>query len=175
LVLVGGGGCTTPAAKVESWLRAQGGISTDPDRLARVERVAKWFGPDLHGAPIRIRVLAADTFAAYGWRGGELFVTRGLVDLLDDQELAAALAHEMGHLLADEGERAVTGLSGGDVDADLGVEARADRIGVDLLRRHYLTPRAMPRMLAKVERASGLDASCRDGLRRRIEMLKRVP
>ena len=175
LGLVVGGGCATPAAKIESWARAQGGISTEPDRQARVERVATWFAPEFQRARIRIRVLAANTVAAYGWRGGELFVTRGLVDLVDDKELAAALAHEMGHLLADERERAVAGLSGGDVDSDLGVEARADRIGVDLLRRHHLPPQAMPRMLIKVEQATGLDQSCPDALRRRVEMLKWVP
>ena len=169
-------GCTTPAAKVETWVRAQGGVSIEPARQARVDRVVKWFGPDLQGAPLRVRVLPAEGATAYGWRCGELFVTRGLVDLLDDQELAAALAHEMGHLIADGGARPLAGLSGaGDVDENLTVEANADRLGADLLRRHHLPPQAMPRMLAKVEGASGLDGSCRDALRRRIEFLRSTP
>jgi Zn-dependent protease with chaperone function len=113
---------------------------------------------------------------AYGWRSGELFVTRALVDLLDDQELAAALAHEMGHLLGDGSARRWAGLSGGsDSDASLTVEANADRLGADLLRRHHVPPQAMPRMLAKVARATGLDGACQDALRRRIELLRLQP
>jgi Zn-dependent protease with chaperone function len=141
-----------------------------------VDHVAKWFGTDIKGATLRVRVLGAEGVAAYGWRCGDLFVTRGLVDLLDDQELAAVLAHEMGHLIGDGGVRPVAGLSGGgDADANLAVEAEADRVGADLLRRHHLPSQAMPRMLAKVEQGTGLDSSCRDALRRRIELLRSVP
>lgn len=176
LALGGCVGCATPGAKVASWIRAQGGVSTDAACQSRVEHVAKWFGSDLHGAPLHVRVLDSEEVGAYGWRGGELFVTRGLVDLLDDQELAAALAHEMGHLLGDGSARPLVRLSGGvDADANLMVEANADRLGADFLRRQHLPAQAMPRMLAKVARATGMDGSCRDALRRRIELLRSAP
>jgi Zn-dependent protease with chaperone function len=36
---------------------------------------------------------------AWAWPGGRIEVSRALIDRLDDEQLAAALAHELGHLL----------------------------------------------------------------------------
>lgn len=131
---------------------------------------------DGHGeSPIRVRLLAADGVAAYGWRGGRVFVTQGLVDLLDDEELSAAIAHEIGHLLGGGSGGTVTGLRGCAGDAGLDAEVRADRLGIELLARHQIAPQAMTRMLAKVERVATLPPDCRKALRRRIELLRTAP
>jgi Zn-dependent protease with chaperone function len=176
LTLFGSVGCATRTTTVDNWVTTQGGLSTDSDRQTRVNRVASPMASACRGNPVRVRVLSNDAIAAYGWRGGSVFVTRGLVDLLDDEELAAAVAHELGHLLDDGGKvTTVTGLSGHDGTAALDVESRADRIGVDLLTRHNIAPEAMTRMLTKVRRAAAIPADGREALGRRIELLRPVP
>src|SRR5262249_17752321 len=76
------------------------------------------------------------------WPDGRIEVSRALVDRLDEEELAAALAHELGHLL--EGGHLPVGTAGLDDGPPLGLrgaagadeaEARADRIGCALLAR----------------------------------------
>ena len=86
---------------------------------------------------------------AWAWPDGRIEVSRALIDRLDDEELAAALAYELGHLL-DGGHLAVSraGLDDGPppglrvaAGADE-VEARADRIGCALLARRGAETRA---------------------------------
>ena len=60
---------------------------------------------------------------AYGWRGGNLFLTRGLVDVMDDDELAAAVAHELGHLLGDGHVHSMTSLRGCEQEYNLDSES----------------------------------------------------
>jgi Zn-dependent protease with chaperone function len=95
-------------------------------------------------------------------------VSRALVDLLDDDELTAALAHELGHLL-DRGDlpsppaALIGGASGDDP------ELRADQIGRHLVEASGRSPDAMARMLAKIAaRCSG------DGIARRIAAARAV-
>jgi len=79
---------------------------------------------------------------AWAWPDGRIEVSRALVDRLDEEELAAALAHELGHLL--DGGHLPVGTAGLDDGPPLGLrgaagadeaEARADRIGCALLAR----------------------------------------
>jgi Zn-dependent protease with chaperone function len=95
-------------------------------------------------------------------------VTRGLVDLLDQRELAAAIAHEVGHLLDGGHVHTVVSL-GGCTDPD--VEIRADAIGVRLLEQQETGRDAMISMLEKVCASSAAPQACRPGIRRRIEAL----
>ena len=101
-------------------------------------------------------------------------MTRGLVDGLDDAELAAAVAHEIGHLL-DEGHlRSRAGLRGGHTrSTGSDAEARADAVGVTLLESAGLPRSAMVGMLEKVADAPGLSTSTRSSIRRRIGLLGR--
>jgi len=102
----------------------------------------------------RVRVLDDSEPAAFAFRDGSLFVTRGLVALLDDGELSAALAHEVGHLT-----RRGDGLPGPEA------ERLADRLGAELLRASGLSPELMPRMLRRLggpgvaERVAALEAA----------------
>ena len=128
-------------------------------RLARVERLGQSLLPD---SRIDWGVLPRKTVGAWAWPDGRVRVSRALVDLLDDDELAAALAHELGHLL-DRGDlpsppAALLGGAGGD-DPEL----RADQIGCRLLAARGTAPDAMARMLAKVG-----SRCCSDGFARRI-------
>lgn len=118
---------------------------------------------------MHVQVLDSDGVCAYGWPNGNLFVTRGLVDLLSDQELAAAIAHEMGHLLNDGHLHTLVSLRGCCVSPD--IEARADSIGVRLLAEHAIGREAMISMLNKVRRSSGVPSLCQQRIGQRIELL----
>ncbi len=136
-----GNGCRGPSPRTElNWAATQW-------RQARVERAGAALLPE---GGVRWRVAARDEPGAWAWPDGRIEVSRTLVDRLDDQELAAALAHELGHLL-DGGHlpampHALAG--GGDI------ERRADRVGCGVLLRHGVPGDAMPRMLAKVAAAT---------------------
>jgi len=139
-------------------------------RQRRVERVSRPVVGGLTHEPVRLRVLDCDTPCAFGWSDGRIYLTRSLVDLLDDQEVAAAIAHEIGHLIVDghlRGAAALRGSQRGDADA----EARADQAGLRLLRRRGLSTSAMASMLAKVAASPGSSTRCHDELTRRIALL----
>jgi Zn-dependent protease with chaperone function len=115
------------------------------------------------------RVSARDDLGAWAWRGGSVEVSRSLMGLLDDAELSAALAHELGHLLGRSSEGAA--LAGGANDD--GIERAADRRGCWLLSREGIRPESMASMLAKLaarlpeasapleQRIQTLDTACR--------------
>lgn len=86
---------------------------------------------------------------AWSWRSGRIRLTRGLVDLVDDDQLAAALAHEAGHLEGD-GRHDGAGLQD---TTDAAVEARADRLGCRRLAARGIAPRAMIRLLEALDAA----------------------
>ena len=128
------------------------GALVDRDRLARIERVgALVAGPELGRREVDLGLSTRDSLGAWSWRNGRVRLSSSLVDLLDEDELAAAIAHELGHLYdgghLHDGPAALHGGSA------TGAESRADRIGCTLLARRGLPGDAMSRMLAKVARA----------------------
>jgi predicted Zn-dependent protease len=136
-------------------------------RLDRLGRSLTHGIPALEGTTFRVS--ARDDLGAWAWRGGSIEVSRPLMDLLDDAELSAALAHELGHLL--ERSSAGAALAGGQKDD--GIERAADRRGCWLLSRQGIRPASMESMLAKVaarlpeasapleQRIQALDTTCR--------------
>jgi predicted Zn-dependent protease len=115
---------------------------------------------------VYVRVLNSNSVGAFGWPDGDVFVTRGLVDLLNEPELTAALAHEMGHLLDGGFAHAVVSLRGCSSDPD--AEIRADAIGVRLLQQNGIPPGAMSSMLAKVCASAAVPSSRRAQMQSRI-------
>jgi len=87
---------------------AYGGVYHDPQveqmLLPIVSRiVAASEKPD---QPYRITILNAPAINAFALPGGYLYVTRGLLALANDSsEVAAVLAHEMGHIIANHAEQ----------------------------------------------------------------------
>lgn len=123
-------------------------VAADGLRRARIERAS---AAVLTDAGVRGSVVPRADVGAWAWPDGRIEVSRTLVDRLDDDELAAALAHELGHLLDGGHLPAVPHeLDGGTGD----LERRADRVGCGVLRRHGIPGAAMPRMLAKVAAAT---------------------
>src|SRR5262249_48863309 len=110
-----------------------------------------------------------DAVGAFSWPSGRVFVTRGLMDHLDDQELSAVIAHELGHLLTDGQLQTVASLKGCCSDPD--AEVRADAAGVALLRTQGISVEPMIRMLGKVERYGSLPTACRLAMDHRIALL----
>jgi hypothetical protein len=104
-------------------------------------------------ANLSIRVLTTDSMEAFSFRDGTVYVARGLVDRLNDDELAATVAHELGHLLHDgviASPAALRGSLGGNGD----IERTADLLGRGLLVEHHIAVDAMPSALEKVADAS---------------------
>jgi Zn-dependent protease with chaperone function len=136
----------------------------------RLRLAVKCLSASFEAGAVRASVSDSPTLGAYAWPDGRICVTRALVRLLDDEELAAAVAHEMGHLLEGGHVRSVAALSGAQGGAD--VELRADRAGAGLLARSGLRPDAMARMLEKVARSPAMPAASRARLVERIKRLR---
>jgi predicted Zn-dependent protease len=88
-------------------LAAYGGVYNDPRLQSFVEQmverlVAASERPDLH---YKVTMLNSQSVNAFALPTGQLYVTRGLIALAnDDSELASVLAHEMGHVIARHAE-----------------------------------------------------------------------
>ncbi len=88
-------------------LATYGGVYTDPGLQSMVETmverlVAASEKPDLH---YKVTILNSQSVNAFALPTGQLYVTRGLIALADDEsELASVLAHEMGHVIAHHAE-----------------------------------------------------------------------
>jgi predicted Zn-dependent protease len=84
-------------------LAAYGGVYNDPRLQGMIEQtverlVAASERPDLH---YKVTMLNSQSINAFALPTGQLYVTRGLVALANDEsELASVLAHEMGHVIA---------------------------------------------------------------------------
>ena len=159
-------GCGSVASQT-NWVRANGGVVQDA-RLNRAQSACEILGSSADRS-VCVHVLDSDSIGAYGWPDGNVFVTRGLVDLLTDQELTAAIAHEMGHLLNDGHLHTVVSLRGCCTSPD--IEVRADSIGVRLLAEHGIGREAMTSMLNKVRLSSGMPSLCQQRIGQRIELL----
>lgn len=183
-------GAETPSRREHSRiLAAYGGAYSDPaiDRLlADIARrvAAASERPEL---VYRVTVLNAPSINAFALPTGDLYVTRGLLALANDtSEVAAVLAHEIGHVTAGHAfqradrerqavlvSRIVTDVLN---DPEAGAmslaksrialarfsrtqELEADGIGVRTLGRAGYDPFGAPRFLASMERNSTLKAS----------------
>lgn len=156
------GGCATR----DEWVGRCGGLAGGAVE-ERARRVAAPLVKACGDKRVIVRVLDSDAVTAYAWPGGEIYVTRGLLERMDDAEVAAAVAHEIGHLLNDGHLKRPVGLKGCGALED--EEAAADQTGVELLKRCGMEGAAMRRMLEIVARHSG--ASCRADLFKRLEQL----
>jgi hypothetical protein len=141
-------------------------------RLDRVRGVAWPLLGRCGAVAPRLELMGGVAPAAYSWPDGRIVVSSGLVDVLDDKELAAAIAHEIGHLLNDghlgTGVAALSGSGASGSDE----EERADETGARLLAACRFPPEAMARMLGRVKDSPHAPADCRAGLARRIERLR---
>jgi predicted Zn-dependent protease len=173
-------------------LAIYGGAYTDPRLQAMIEPlverlVAASDRPDLH---YRVTILDSPTVNAFALPDGELYVTRGLLALANDEsELASVIGHEMGHVIArhaelreeeirDEelGDRIFTDLVNDPQAGALALaksklklarfsqkqELQADAIGIAITARAGLDPYGAARFLASLQRNSELGPGKRE-------------
>jgi len=162
------------------------GVYNDPRLQSLIEEmverlVAASDKPDLH---YKVTILNSQSVNAFALPTGQLYVTRGLIALADDEsELASVLAHEMGHVIARHAElreqqerqadlvnRVVTDVVS---DPEAGAmalaksklalasfsraqEFEADAIGIGLAARAGYDPYGAARFLTAMERNSAL-------------------
>jgi Zn-dependent protease with chaperone function len=120
---------------------------------------------------VRLRVFDQTRPAAYSWPEGTIALSRGLVDRLTADELEAAIAHELGHLISDGWIRAPASLSGNRASND--EERRADLIAVTLLESRGLSRAHLADALRRIlESDQGLTAAQREAIAARIVRLK---
>jgi len=167
-------GCASSPAggAIDRWASRQGGVVDDPSRAEAANRAlqALRFKPGGDCQVPSVAVLDCPIPAAYAWPCGRIFVSTGLVDLLDRDELIAAIAHELGHLCHDPAPQARVALRGGTCVGDDG-EIAADAAGRDLLRRSGCPVAALTSMLRKVAAHPLTPADCRSHLERRAALL----
>ncbi len=156
---------------VDQWVHKQGGLSTAHADQLRADAALDTLAPAMgdRRKPVRVFVLASDKVTAYVWPRGGIYVSRGLIQRLSEQELAAAIAHEMGHLI-DTGTTHIATLEGATGSDDH--EMLADAKGVQLLTRSGLNPAAMATMLQKVHDAQPENSPLRPRLQARIDALR---
>ena len=164
------GGCAVlPSNQVEKWAASNGGTISG-GRQERCERAIARLQVPKQVACLKVAVLNSETTGAFCWRSGALFVTRGLVDIVDDDELAAAIAHEVGHLLVDGGPAPAAALDGYRLQSN-DAEAAADLAGRELLRRSEVPEEALPGLLNKLAVHPPTDSARRESLARRAARL----
>jgi len=168
------GGCGAASGPIEHWALDQGGVVRDAQEQGRAELALARLKP-LPTHRLSVAVLASESPGAYCWPSGQVFVTRGLVDLADDDELAAAIAHEVGHLLVDSHlppPAALDGRRGSSRHAPCAdAELSADLAARQLLSASAVSSAALPRLLDKIARHAATTPSRRADLERRIARL----
>jgi hypothetical protein len=118
--------------------------------------------------PACVRVMDSPTCAAYSWADGTICLTTGLIRLLDDDEIGAVIAHELGHLgHAESGDWTRFALGGTRTED----EQRADAVGIILLRTSGIVPTSLAHALAKVRDAPLAEPGLRQAMTNRISRL----
>jgi len=152
---------------IQQWTNQQGGEVID----ARAQRLAA-IGNELQArvecSPLHFHVLRNSALAAYSWASGDIYLTSSLMDAATDDEIAASVAHELGHLLNNGDAHTVLSLRG--VTAPASVEERADRVGCHLLAASGRSPAALLDVLQKIC-AAAPSAECRAEISQRIQAI----
>jgi Zn-dependent protease with chaperone function len=160
-------GCSAGGAR-NLWVLGQGGEIAGSSQV-RAESVAARLRNGSPPQHLTFHILASGDARAYSWPDGAIYLTQGLMDRLSDDELAAAIAHECGHLIKPFGTASVVGLRG--CDKGQAVEMQADAIGVQLLRANNIPTSTMAQMLQKVHDSADVSDACRQKIEQRIQVL----
>lgn len=171
-------------------LRAFGGTYDDPALARYVSSIGALLVQTVERKDLSysFTVLNSDVVNAMAIPGGYIYVTRGLLALVDNEaQLAAVLAHELGHLTALHHASArgrdllanilvtALGVAGGNLAAQGGgliagttlmsfsrdQEYQADELGVRYMSRAGYDPREMAEFLGKLRAESRLEQALR--------------
>ncbi len=169
-------------------LASYGGVYNDPKLQTMIEQtvdrlVAASGKPDQH---YRVTMLNSQSINAFALPTGQIYVTRGLIALANDEsELASVLAHEMGHVIARHAEQREEEARNADIanraiadvvsDPEVGAlalaksklklasfsraqELEADALGIGVAARAGYDPYGAVRFLTSMEQNSELRA-----------------
>lgn len=134
-----------------AWQRTQGSIIKGP-LLTRARSALARLTPGIRGVPLTIAVLDTPTPSAYSFPDGSIYISSFLASTLTDDELAAVIAHETGHLLLDHRLQSPAGLRGASLGPDS--ESRADQLACQVLTAHKIPSTSLLTALQKVADAS---------------------
>lgn len=150
------------------WVRSAGEISSCPTALARLESAC---GPLIAsaGVPVKLHVIHSPCLGAWSWPGGNVYVAAPLLPLLTDDELAAVVGHEIGHLVRESPLHTQAALASGASHGD--VESACDAIARTLLLHIGSDPSAMRSALLKLAHHPATPAATRTSLHRRAARL----
>ncbi len=184
-----------PSPEQERILATYGGAYNDPRLQAMVEQlvgrlVAASDRPDLH---YKVTLLNSASVNAFALPSGQLYVTRGLIALANDEsELASVIGHEMGHVIAHHAELREQEIRNEELsdqvftelvsDPQAGAlalarsrlklatfsqqqELQADAIGIATAARAGYDPYGAVRFLASLERNSALKTRANGAIR----------
>jgi Zn-dependent protease with chaperone function len=165
LICAAATGCASSSDPHDAWVTRCGGLSADREAVQRVQALAD----RVTARPVMIDVLDRPDLAAFSWPNGRIYLSRGLVEALDDELLTAAVAHEIGHLLNHGASKRPAALRG--TPTALAAEIAADRAGMQLLVRRGHRRDAMQRMLSHVVAQPNLPDHVKAQLRHRIAAL----
>jgi Zn-dependent protease with chaperone function len=155
----------TDAAQ-DRWACAQGGTLVDHRQPRCAMALARLgFTP----ADATILILNTDALSAFAWPNHRIFLTRALVDAATDDELAAAIGHELGHLY--DADHLPAALSGPTSPVSHDPEVVADSFAVRLLNARHIPPAALASLLSKARAAASSSDHVKQALARRIALL----
>ena len=174
-----------------SRLAAEGSLDTDKHTLSRVRRIcghliaqAILLKPAAAHWPWEVHITSDPQVAAYSMAGGKLLIGTHFIDSykLNDNELAVALAHEIGHVIAEHVREQVSLAASfearvpnrtikvsdviNSMESDISVffrlqplsrlqEMEADDIGIELAARAGIYPSAVTSFYTKLARTDG--------------------
>ena len=144
-------GQTPDVSSHHKWALQHGGILVD-QRQQRLNQTCQLLASVCLDIVIDPHVLNSNDLAAYSWPNGELYVTRGMIDAANPDELAAVVAHEIGHLIDHRHSNATTMLLG--QKHHLNPEIQADSMGCRILAACNISTTAMLHMLQKVKQST---------------------
>ena len=153
---------------IDQWMAGQPRLVTGPPQ-ERAEAALAAISFASGGRSLKVTVFDSEDVGAYCWPSGNIELTRGLLELVDDQELIAAIAHEVGHLLADGHLPRHAALAGCESNAD--AETEADLAARALLKSRGLPEDALVGLLQKVAAHPRTTPACRERLNRRAARL----
>lgn len=174
--MLAAGGCSSGGASTvgasRQWIRQQGGLSPQSaESDARLAAIASRLAAATQSRmALSVTVLQQQAPAAFAWHNGEVYVTAGLLETMNDAELTAVIAHELGHLMQNGEMPGVVSVVG-QSSADRNAEMLADAHAVRLLTQMHLPPSAMRSALGKVLKAQPAGSSLRSQLSQRMDVL----
>ena len=121
-----------------AWSLHQGGLLTGPESAAAQSALDR-VGSQLTGPPLRAFVLRSSEPVAYSFPDGSIYLSAALVHALSPDQLAAVVAHELGHLLHDKLLTSPAALRGDTpAGANADIETAADMLARQILIAHHI-------------------------------------